>query len=183
MTFMKAILLTILFSLLFNLTYGQIDYSIHSIKFFKNNNERNFNVSEIWIVVDGTKISGEKVGEFFRFPLIDSASTFEFGIKTNKMEFNSGPYNAWLLNNGSNITIGKITRIDKLISVAEYNEMEEFDDNYDIFAKRFFILDKNYTIDINDYKKNKRLDYLIINPNQKGDGSYVLTQKIVQLKK
>ncbi|MDP2692491.1 MAG: hypothetical protein Q8O88_02510, partial [bacterium] len=181
--FMKIILLTILFSIAANLTFGQTDSSMHSIEFFKNNNRSSINVSEIWIVVDGTKILGEKVGELYRFPIIDSTTTFEFGIKTNRMEFESGPYKAWRLNSGSIITLGKITLIDKLLSVAEYSGMVESDDNYDIFAKRFLIADDIYSIDINDYEKVKQLDYLIINPNQEGDGSYVLTQKIVKLKK
>ncbi len=180
---MKNVLLTILFTIAVNLAFGQTDFSMHSIKFFKNSNESNINVSEIWIVVDGTKITGEKVGEFYRFPIIDSTTTFEFGIKANSMEFESGPYKAWILNNSSNITLGKITRIDKLLSVAEYNGMKEPDDDYDIFSKRFFIANDIYTIDINDYEKIKRIDYLVINPNQEGDGSYVLIQKIVKLKK
>lgn len=177
---MKTILLTILFSISVNLIFGQTDYSMHLIEFFKNDKKKNINVSEIWIVVDGIKVSGEKIGDFFRFPLIDSTLTFEFGIKTNRMEFNSGPFKAWILNTGSNITLGKLTRIDKLLSVAEYNGMEKSDDGYDFFAKRFFIADNQYTIDIDDFKKVKRLDYLIINP---GSGSYVLTQKTVKLKK
>lgn len=183
MPFMKNILLTILISAIANLTFGQTDFSMHSIKFFKNNNERSINVSEIWIVVEGTKILGEKIGDRYRFPIIDSTTTFEFGIKTNRMEFESGTYKAWRLNRGSSITLGKITRIDKLLSVAEYNGMEKSEDDYDTFAKRFFIADDVYTIDINDYEKVKRLNYLIINPNQEGDGSYVLTQKIIKLKK
>lgn len=182
MPFMKTILLTILFSISTNLTFGQTDYSMHSINFFENNKEKSIKVSEIWIIVDGTKIQGEKIGAFYRFPIIDSTKTFEFGIKTNKMDFESGTYRAWRLNKGSSITLGKITRIDKLFSVAEYNEMEESENDYEIFAKRFFIAD-NYTIDINEFRKIKRLDYLIINPNQEGDGSYVLTQKIVKMKK
>ena len=180
---MKNILLTTLISIATNLTFGQTEFSMHSIKFFENNNERSINVSEIWIVVDGIKIQGEKIGELFRFPIIDSTTTFEFGIRTNRMKFESGSYKAWRLNRGSSITLGKITRIDKLLSVAEYNGMEESEDDFDTFAKRFFIVDDIYTIDINDYEKVKRLDYLIINPNQEGDGSYVLTQKIVKLKK
>ena len=39
-----------------------------------------------------------------------------------------------------------------------------------------------YTIDINEHKKIKRLDYLVFNPIQDGDGSYVLTQKTIKLK-
>jgi len=183
MPFMKNILLTILISIIANLTFGQTDSSIHSIKFFKNNNERSINVSEIWIVVEGTKILGKKIGDRYRFPIIDSTTTFEFGIKTNRMEFDSGTYKAWRLNKGSNITLGKITRSYKLLSVAEYNGMKESDDDYEIFKKRFFIADDTFTIDINEYEKIKRLDYLIINPNQEGDGSYVLTQNIIKLKK
>ncbi len=181
MPFMKTILL-IIFSISANLTFCQTDYSIHSINFFKNNKEKSVRVSEIWIIVDETKIQGEKIGASYRFPRIDSTKTFEIGIKTNKMEFESGTYRAWRLNKGSSITFGKITRIDKLLSVAEYNDMKESEDDYEIFAKRFFIAD-DYTIDINEFRKIKRLDYLIINPNQEGDGSYVLTQKIVKMKK
>lgn len=183
MPFMKNILLTIFFSISANLTFGQTDFSMHSIKFFKNDNERSINVSEIWNIVDGIKIVGERIGELYRFPIIDSTTTFEFSIKTNRMDFESGTYQAWRLNKGSSITLGKITCINKLLSVADYNGMKESEDDYDTFAKRFFIAGDNYTIDINDYEKVKRLDYLIINPNQKGDGSYVLTQKIVKLKK
>lgn len=61
--------------------------------------------------------------------------------------------------------------------------MEESDDDYEIFKNRFFIAGHTYTIDINEYEKLKRLDYLIINTNQEGDGNCVLTQKIVKLKK
>ena len=183
MLFVKNILLTILFSISANLTFGQTGYSLHSIKFFRNNDEKSINVSKIWIVVGGEKIQGEKVGEFYRFPLIDSTRTFEFGIETNRMEFESGTYQTWILNKGSSIILGKITRINKLLSVAGYNGMNKSEDDYDTFAKRFFIADDKYTIDINDYKKIKRLDYLIINPNQDGDGSYVLTQRIVKVKK
>lgn len=183
MLFMKNTLLTILFLISANLTFGQTDYSMHSIKFYKNNSESNIHVLKVWIVVDGIKIPGEKAGELYRFPIIDSTTTFEFGIKTDRMDFESGTYNAWRLNKGSSIILGKITKIDTLLSVAEYNETGESEDDYEIFAKRFFIVDDIYTIDINDYRKVKRLDYLIINPNQKGDGSYVLTQKIIKLKK
>lgn len=179
---MKKILLTISISILTNLAFGQTNYSMHSIKFFQNNKERRINVSEIWIVVDGAKIKGEKIGELFRFPIMDSTKIFKFGIQTNRIKFESDGYKAWILNNGSSITLGKITCIDKLLSVAKYNEMEESEDDYETFAKRFFIAD-DYTIDINNYEKVKQLDYLIINPKQEGGGSYFLTQKTVKLKK
>ncbi|MDY7394563.1 hypothetical protein UMM65_04875 [Aureibaculum sp. 2210JD6-5] len=179
---MKNLLLTILFSIGFNFIYSQTEFSQHSIDFSKNNNKRKVNVSEVSIIVDGIKINGKKLGQAYRFPKIDSSKTFNFFIKTNKMRFNSGPYKAWILNKGSNITLGKITRTDKLLSVAKYNGMEKNEENYEIFSKRFFI-PNGFTIDINNHEKIKRLDYLVINPIQKGDGSYVLTKKIVKLKK
>lgn len=83
------------------MTFGQTDYSMHSIEFIKNDKEKNIKVSEVWIIANGTKIKGEMVGEYYRFPIIDSSSTFEFGIKTNRMEIESGSYEAWRLNNGS----------------------------------------------------------------------------------
>lgn len=180
---MKTVILTILFSISFHLTYSQDGFSKHSFHFFKNSTERKINVSEISILIDGEKILGEKVGEFYRFPKIDSIKPFEFVIKSNRTEFKAGPFKSWFLNNGSDITLGVLTQIDKLLSVAEHNGMEKNDENFDIYSKRFFIANDVYTVDINDYEKIKRLDYLIISPNQDGDGSYVLTQKIVELKK
>ena len=178
---MKGSLYTILLIITSNLTFGQTDYSTHTIDFYLNNKEKQINVSEIWIIVEGTKIFGEKIGESFRFPIIDSNVEFEFGIKTNRMEFESGPYNAWFLNSGSRITVGKINRINKLLSVAHYSEMNKSEISYNIFAKRFFIGGGD-TIDIDNYENVKRLDYLIINPNQQCNGGYVTTQKIIKLK-
>jgi len=155
---------------------------MHSIEFFENESQKDVKVTEILIIVDGIKINGEKVENNFRFPKIDSTKTFEFHIKTNNMDFDSGSHKAWILNSGSNIMIGKITRIDKLLSVAEYNGMEKTDEDYEVFSKRFF-LPNDYTIDINEYEKIKRLDYIIFNPIQQGDGIYVMTQKVIELKK
>ena len=181
MPFMKTIFLTLLLTIGTNLTYGQTGHSLHYVDFFKNNTEKRIKVLEISIIVDGIKISGEKVGKSFKFPEIDSTKTFQLNIKTNRIDFNSGPYLAWHLNNGSNITLGKITRIDKLLSVAEYNGMEKTNEDYEMYSKRFFI-PNDYTININEFEKIKRIDYIVLNPIQQGDGSYVLTQKIVELK-
>ncbi|WP_196889812.1 hypothetical protein [Aureivirga sp. CE67] len=180
---MKNILLILLFLISTNLTFGQTEYSKHSIKFFKNNKQKSLRVLDIWIIVDGIKIQGEKVGDFYQFPIIDSTKRFELGIKTNKMKIESGSFEARMLNNGSIMILGKITRINKLLSVAEYSEMEKSEDDYEIFAKRFFIANKVYTIDINNHEKVKQLEYLIVKPNQKGCGSYVSIQNIVKLKK
>ncbi|MEO1628929.1 MAG: hypothetical protein AAFV25_27530, partial [Bacteroidota bacterium] len=171
----------LLFSI--QLAIGQADYSEHSVRFFKNNKEKKVKATDIWIVWNGTKFTAERVGEIFRLPIIDPNATVELGIKTNRMEFVSISCQPWMLNNGASITIGKLTRIDKLLSVAEYNGRRPSDDNWDIFSKRFFIAGRNYTIDIEGHEKVKRLDFVIINPRQEGDGGYVIIQKVVKLKR
>ncbi|WP_117884541.1 hypothetical protein [Aureibaculum luteum] len=180
---MRTVLLTLLLSISVLLTYGQKEFSSHTLRFFKNNIENKIKASEISILVDGNKIPGEKVGKLYQFPKIDSTKTFEFIVEINKVEFKAGPYKSWFLNSGSEITLGVLTKIDELLSVAEYNGMKKQEEDFELFSKRFFIINNMYTIDIKGYKKIKRLDFLIINPNQKGDGSYVLTQRIVDLKK
>lgn len=182
MSFMKKLILIILLLIGVNLTYCQIDYSIHSLEFYENFKRKKIKIKEFSIIVDGTKINGEKIGDNYRFPIIDSVKTFEFNIKTNKMDFVSAPHKTWVLNNNSNIIIGKITRIDKLFTVAQYKGLQRSDVDYEVFSKRFF-LPNNHTIDINKPEKIKRLDYMILNPIFQGNRIYILLQKIIELKK
>tara|TARA_R110002126_G_scaffold291138_1_gene450566 strand:+ start:56 stop:598 length:543 start_codon:yes stop_codon:yes gene_type:complete len=180
---MKTLLLTILFATCFHLTYCQGELSKHSLQIFKNDSEKKVRSSEFGIIVDGNKISAKKIEDTYGFPKLDKDKTFQFVIKTNGIEFRSGTFKSWYLNNGSSIIVGKLTRIEKLLSVAEYNGMDKNNEDFDIFSKRFFIVNDVYTIDIENFEKIKRLDYLIVNPNQDGDGSYSLTQEVVQLRK
>ncbi|MEZ4917822.1 MAG: hypothetical protein R2792_01860 [Saprospiraceae bacterium] len=180
---MKTTLFILLFTISSILAFSQAEYSVHRINYCKNNTIKNTSVEGIWIVVGGVKIKGEKTGADFRFPIIDSSATFEIGIKTNNMNFYSGPFNAWMLNAGSEITLGKITRIKKLLSISEYSKMNELDKEYPVLSRRFFIINNAFTIDIGQPEKVKRIDYLIINPSQKGDGSFVLSQKVIKMKK
>lgn len=183
MPFMKNLLLIIFIATTFNLTYCQEEFSKHSLQFFKNNSERKTKGSEVWIVVDGKKVKGQKIGDSYVFPKLDKEDSFQLIVKTNGIEIRTGTYKSWYLNNGSTLIAGKLTKIEKLLSVAEYNGMDKSEDDFDVFSKRFFIVDDVYTIDIDDYYKIRRLDYLIVNPNQDGDGVYSLTQQIVKLKK
>ena len=165
-----------------NLSYCQEKFSKHSLQFFKNNSEKKTKGSEVWIIIDKIKIKGKEIEGSYWFSKIDKNKTFKFIIKTNGVEFKTGTFKAWYLNNGSSITVGKLTRIKKLLSVAEYNGIEQNDKDFYVFSKRFFIANDVYTIDIINFEKVKRLDYLIVNPHQEGDGSYVLTQKIIKTK-
>lgn len=183
MPFMKNLFLITFIATSFNFTYCQKEFSKHSLQFYKNNSERKTKGSEVWIVVDGKKVKGQKIGDSYMFPKLETEDSFQFHIKTNGIEIRTGSYKSWYLNNGSSLVAGKLTKIEKLLSVAEYNGMDKNEEDFDIFSKRFFIVDEVYTIDIDDYRKIKRLDYLIVNPNQEGDGIYSMTQKVVKLKK
>jgi hypothetical protein len=70
-----------------------------------------------------------------------------------------------MLNKGSRMTFGKLTKLKKLKSVAEYND-------------RYFVIEQTYTIDIEDRNKVKELQFLIISPTS--SGKLVRTQKVVR---
>jgi len=67
------------------------------------------------------------------------------------------------------------------MSVAKYSEMDSTDKSWDAYSKKFFILDRAYTIDIVNSQKTKELQFLILAPNSEGDGVYFLTQKVTKL--
>ena len=173
---------TLLFFFAFNLMHGQQIESLKlTLRYFKNDSERSIKNSNIWITVDGKNIHPTRDKNIFTFPKIDSMKMVLINVKTNNIEFSLGPHKPWVLNNGAEIIAGKLTRIDKLQSVADYNGMLESEENYDIFSSRFFIVDGVYTIDIAEYKKVKKLHFLILNPYQEGHGSLFMAQEIIEL--
>jgi uncharacterized protein YunC (DUF1805 family) len=181
----KACVLTIIFCCIIRLAHGQEKgVSNHHLSIYKNDQKLVIKDCELSITTtDSVKIVASRVGNVFTFSKIDTSKSFTITIKADKMTFTSGLYKAWYLNNGSRMIFGTLTKINNLLSVAEYNDMTEKDENWDILSKRFFIVDRVYTIDINDFKKVRELQFLIINPDQQGDGSYSLTQKIIRLRK
>ena len=184
MPFKKTYLLTILLCLLMAISYGQVNLtSSHNLHFYINDKEIPIGKSELSITIDSNKIIAKKEFGKFIFPLIDENKSYYLTLKVNNKSFKAGPYQAWQLNNGSTVTFGLLSKINRLLSVAEYNGMTEKDENWSVFAERFFICNEAYTIDIPEFKKIKKLEYLIVNPKQKGDGSYFLTQKVTKFKK
>jgi hypothetical protein len=83
-----------------------------------------------------------------------------------------------MLNKGSRMTFGKLTKLKKLKSVAEYNDMTREDEGWEWYSKRYFVIEQTYTIDIEDRNKVKELQFLIISPTS--SGKLVRTQKVVR---
>ncbi|RZL37612.1 MAG: hypothetical protein EOO96_04720, partial [Pedobacter sp.] len=138
--------------------------SKHSVVQYRNNNKATYADVNIYILIDSIKITAKKEGFFYFLPLIDTSKTINLVVEINKKEFISTRHKAWWINGGSRIDFGKITKINKLLSVAKYNDMDKSEGNWDIFSKRFFIADGG-TIDIQNPTTVKELNFLRISPN------------------
>ena len=162
---------------------GQVKCSSqHSLRLYINNKERRIHYAVLSIVVNGRKITG-KIGEnTCTFPLIDSTEDFNLEVNLNHHKFSGGPYKAWYLNNGSDIILGKLRKTNKLLSVSKYNDMTPDNHNWNVYSKRFFIVNHSYTIDLDKPDHVKKLRFLILTPYSKGDGVYSLTQKVLYKK-
>ena len=156
--------------------------SRHSLSLYINDKARQIHYAELSIVVNGRKIMGKVAGNTCTFPLIDSTEDFNLEINLNHLKFSAGPYKAWFLNNGSDLILGKLRKTNNLLSVAKYNGMTPDDPNWNAYSKRFIIVNHSYTIDLDKPDQVKKLRFLILTPYSKGDGVYILTQKVLYKK-
>jgi len=172
----------ILICFVFSPVFGQNAVSQHKVSFYINETRQQISTSKIKIFVGTDTIVGSKNQDTFFFPIIETNKEFKLEIEINKLKFLAGPFKAWCLNHGSRMILGKLTKINSLLSVAKYNQMDSTDKTWETDSKRFFIIDKAYTIDIANSQKTKELQFLILSPNSAGDGVYFLIQKVTKLK-
>lgn len=156
--------------------------STHTVRLFNNEDEVKIKRSRINVLIGNDTIVGNFKNGFFTFPIIDSTKEFRVDVEVNDIKFTAGPFKSWCLNNGARLTFGKLTKLDDLLSVAKYSGEDSTDSNWSIHSKRFFILDHAYTIDIENVKDVRELQYFILNPNSKGLGVTLMTQKITKRK-
>lgn len=174
---LSAVFLFVLFSL--SHVFGQNQtVSKHEFIFYKDDIKIPVADAEISIVVSGDTLKSNQTGSFYYFPIIDTAKNFGIIIKVNNIIFSGQGYKAWMLNSGTKIILGQLTKLNKLQSVAEYNGMTKKDEGWEWYSKRFYVIDRRYTIDINNRDKIKELQFLIISPNN--SNSHVTTQKIIK---
>jgi hypothetical protein len=173
-------ILTIILALLFpTLIFGQTDaMSKHKFSFYINEREKSTVNAEISIVTSGDTIKGNYVEGYYYFPVIDTSRKFDVIVRTNDIIFLAQDYPGWMLNKGARITFGKLTKLKKLTSVAEYNGMTEKDEGWEWYSKRYFVVDRTYTIDIDNRNKIKELQFLIISPHS--SGVLATTQKVIR---
>lgn len=181
MPFMKlsSFLTIILMLLIRSSVLGQGEgTSKHQFNFYINEKEKSSVDAEIFIVVSGDTTKGNYVEGFYYFPTIDTSKQFDIVVKVSNIIFSGQGYPGWMLNKGSRMTFGKLTKLKKLKSVAEYNDMTKKDEGWEWYSKRYFVIDQNFTIDIEDRNKIKELQFLIISPTS--SGRLVTTQKVVR---
>ncbi|MBX3255385.1 MAG: hypothetical protein KF862_14685 [Chitinophagaceae bacterium] len=152
--------------------------SKHEFDFYINDIKDSSVNTEISIIVSGDTIKSNKIGDFYYFPILDTANSFDMEIKVGNILFFGQGYKSWMLNKGTRIVLGKITQLNKLLSVAEYNGMTKKDDGWEWYSKRYFVADHAYTLDIDNLSNIKELEFIILNPNN--SHSLITTQKIVR---
>lgn len=166
-----------LFSLTFVVGQNPIQ-SKHEFAFYINDIKDSSESTEISIIVCSDTIKSNKIGDFYYFPILDTVNSFDMEIKVGDILFLGQGYKSWMLNKGTRIVLGKITQLNKLLSVAEYNGMTKKDDGWEWYSKRYFVVDHAYTLDIDDLSNVKELEFLILNPNN--SQIFMKTQKIVR---
>jgi hypothetical protein len=155
--------------------------SEHKISFNVNKEQKEIRSSEVYVIVENNTIEGKKVNDKYYFPYIEKE--FKIVIKINKTIFEAGPFKPMVLNSDCDLDLGIINRIKKMTSVAEYNGMNEKDEGWEWYSKRYFIVNNMHTIDIENPNKLKKLTYLVLNGKTKSSekiiGTKIISQKEV----
>ena len=181
MSFMKPHSIWTIILTLFALSsvFGQTKtLSKHQLSFYINEKEKSAANAEISIVVSDDTIKSNKIEGFHYFPVIDTFKQFNIVIRIKNILFTGQGYSGWMLNKGTTMTFGKLTKLNKLTSVANYNNMTEKDEGWEWYSKRFFIINSAHTIDIDNIDRIRELQFLIIVPNS--SGKLINTQKTIR---
>jgi hypothetical protein len=152
--------------------------SEHEISFNINREQKKIRSSKIYVIVENDTIKGKEINNKYYFPYIENE--FTIVIEINKTIFEAGPFKPMVLNSDCDLDLGIINSIKKITSVAEYNRMNEKDEGWEWYSKRYFIVNNIYTIDIKNPNKLKKLTYLVLNGKTKSSEKIVETKIISQ---
>jgi hypothetical protein len=175
-------LFTIVVCLTFNLAFGQSKLSQHKISFYVNDVEQKIIHATLKIFIANDTIYGEKSGDHYSFPILNDDKEFKIEVEINKTKLLAGPFKAWCLNHGTRLILGKLTKMTSITSIANYYNMDSTDKSWQTFSKRYFIINRAHTIDLENINRIKELNFLILNPKSDGDGVTFMTQKIIKTK-
>ncbi|MVN23556.1 hypothetical protein GO621_18710 [Mucilaginibacter sp. HMF7410] len=163
----------------FKFANGQnITQSKHDFSFYVNDVEQLLGNVELSIIVSNDTIKSKRITNSFYFPIIDTSKQFDILLKINGLTFSGQGYKAWVLNKGSKMTFGQITKLNKLESVAKYNGMTKKDNGWEEYSKRFFVINDVYTVEIDNRKRIHELQFLIVSPHN--SNSLFTTQKTIK---
>ena len=175
--FMKNLIL-ILFFLFSNICLCQ-NISTHNFEYYKNDRLiKNENFSILIKLENGKIISGKIENGKIVFPEI--FEKFSIKIVFKNIDFETTLFDPKILNSNCDFYFGGITNFEKHETVAEYNGMNKNDEGWEWFSRRFFIINKMFTIDVENFKLIRELDYLVIDPFELEHS--IVMQKITKLK-
>lgn len=172
-------LLTLIICLSFTLNYSQSErLSEHEISFNVNKKQKEIKSSYLYIIIENDTLKGKKINDKYYFPYIEKE--FSIVLKINKIQFKAGPFQPTVLNSDCDLDLGIINNIKKMTSVAEYNGMSESDKGWEWYSKRYYIVNDIYTIDIENPKKVRELQYLVLNGKSNSSETRLKTNIVVQ---
>ena len=157
--------------------------SFHRLEVYKNQSLQKKPDLKLAIVVDKDTIEAVNVDSGFTFPLIDTTKRYSYLINSNGLIFETGKYHPKSINSGSRLYFGNMSKLKRLLSVAEYNGTTPDEPSYEADSHHYFFIGQMYTIDLSEISNIKSLRYLIISPNQIGKGWHFINTQIVSKKK
>jgi hypothetical protein len=115
------------------------------------------------------------------FPKISTSDSLTIKFKYAKKTIAFSGFFGKQINLGGDFFIVTISDFNKMTSVAKENDMDKSEADYSIYKSRFFVA-KDFTIDLPDYDKIKRITFIIFKPKTFGDGTYILSTSTKNIK-
>jgi hypothetical protein len=117
----------------------------------------------------------------FLFPKLGDNDSIVVKISYGKETHIFSGYFGKQINRGGEFIIGTITNFDKMTSIAVEQDMDKNRADYKTYSSRFNI-PHDYSIDVPEFNKIKKLKYIIFRPRTYGDGTYILTIEDIKKK-
>jgi hypothetical protein len=159
--------------------YQQPNYL--SIKIFKNNKETKLlKKRRVQLFSNKVEISRVDTTNKILFPKVDQNAVIQLQIKDGK-ELRNFSGLGKEINMGGDLYFVTISNFNKVLSVAEENNMEINMSDYKTYRSRFFIANY-FTIDLPEFEKIRKVNFVIFKPRTYGDGTYITSIENIKYK-
>jgi len=163
------------------LFYQQPNYL--NIKILHNNKEKIvLNKTRIQLFSNGIEIKGIDTTTKILFHKVDPDAKIELKLYDGKEVYTFSGFFGKDLNKGGDFYFVTISNFNKISSRAEENSMDYNSPDYKTYRSRFIIA-KDYSVDIPEYKKIKKINFIIFRPREYGDGTYITSIENIEYRK